>query len=128
MRNEERVGRSLRIDVTSPPDDATARRPPYRRRKTALVLCENIQRRLEVRRSLEAQGFLVASRRGARDLATCQRVYMPDLVIVDGAWLERRPGIYGVLERLGRQARLEVLDLGRSRLPRHAHAFVRPER
>lgn len=99
---------------------------PYRRRKTALVLCADVQRRFEVRRSLEAQGFLVASRRGARDLATCQRVYMPDLVIVDGAWLERRPAVYGVLERLGRQARIEVVDLGRSRLPRHAHAVTRP--
>lgn len=92
----------------------------------ALVLCENIQRRLEVRRSLEAQGFLVACRRGPRDIAICQRVYMPELVVVDGAWLDRRPGIYGVLERLGRQTRLEVMDVGRSRIPRHAHAVVRP--
>jgi hypothetical protein len=95
---------------------------PYHRRKTALVLCENISRRLEVRRSLEAQGYFVACRRGARDLATCKRVYMPELVVVDGAWLARRPGIYGVLERLGRQARVEVVDAGRTRLPRHAHA------
>lgn len=127
MRNEEWDARRVPIDDTPPPEEATVSRPPYRRRKTALVLCDNIERGLTVRRLLEGRGFLVASRRGARDLSTCHRVYMPDLVIVDGAWLERRPAIYGVLERLGRQARLEVMDLGRSRLPRHAHVFVRPE-
>ena len=67
----------------------------------------------------------MASRRGASDLATCKRVYMPELVVVDRAWLEKRPGVYGVLERLARQVRVEVVDLGAVRLPRHAHQVPR---
>lgn len=104
-----------------PSSDAIAPRLRHERRKTALVLCDNVSRRLAVRRSLEAQGFVVARARSGRDLAMCKRVYMPQLVVIDGPWLEKRPGVYGVIERIARQIRVEVVDLGAARLPRDAH-------
>lgn len=117
--------RRLLMTPTPRSRDATAPALLHARPKRALVLRESISRRGMVRRSLEAEGYLVGRGRGRYDLTTCRRVSKPDLVVVGARWLERRAGVYSVMKRMPRQVRVEVVELGGPGVARSAQGGAR---